>query len=78
MWLALIVGGRMIRFLAVMGATPLKDHQTNGDRQKAKPPVQQGFGFALGAHFHLLEGGHTPLIEDGNDQDQKAGEGAFN
>jgi hypothetical protein len=28
--------------------------------------------------FHLFEGGHTHLIEDGNDQDQKAGEGAFN
>ena len=77
MWLALIVGGRMIRFLAVMGAAPLKDHQTNGDRQKAKPSVEQGFWFALRAHLHLLEGGHALQVEDGHNQNQKAGKGAF-
>jgi hypothetical protein len=50
----------------------------NSHDQKAETALEQRFRLTMAYLFHLFEGGHTPLIEDGSDQDQKAGEGAFN
>jgi len=58
--------------MALVGATPLKDHQSYGAGQKAQSAMEKGFWLGVGVHLQLLKGGHALQIEYGHDQNANA------